>query len=59
MWLWGAIMVSTLLHCVILYIPVFEKIFGTVSLDLKDWILVLIFTLPVIAIEEVLKYISR
>ena len=59
MWLWGAIFCSTMLHCVILYIPVFEKVFGTVPLDVKDWCLVIIFTLPVIWIEEILKYVSR
>lgn len=59
LWLWGAIFISTLLHCLILYIPFLANIFSTVPLDLKDWILVLIFTLPVIAIEEILKYISR
>ena len=59
MWLWGAIACSTLFHCIILYIPIFENIFGTVPLDMQDWSLVLIFTIPVIWIEEILKYISR
>lgn len=59
MWLWAAIVCSTLLHCMILYIPIFEKIFSTVPLDLKDWSLVLAFSIPVIWIEEILKYVSR
>lgn len=59
LWLWGAISISTLLHCLILYIPFFAKIFGTVPLSINDWILVLLFSLPVILIEEVLKFISR
>lgn len=59
LWLWGAISISTLLHCLILYIPFLAKIFGTVPLSINDWILVLIFSLPVILIEEVLKFISR
>lgn len=59
LWLWGAIGISTLLHCFILYIPFLAKIFSTTSLNLNDWILVLLFSLPVILIEEVLKYYSR
>jgi len=59
LWLWGAISISTLLHCFILYIPFLAKIFGTVPLSINDWILVLLFSLPVILIEEVLKFISR
>lgn len=59
LWLWGAIGVSVFLHSLILYIPFLGKIFGTQPLSLNDWILVLIFSLPIILIEEVLKYISR
>lgn len=59
LWLWGAIAISTLLHCFILYIPFLSKIFSTTPLNFRDWFLVLLFTLPVILIEEVLKYYSR
>lgn len=59
LWLWGAIAISTLLHCAILYVPFLSKIFSTVPLDLKDWILVMFFSVPVIFIEEILKYYSR
>lgn len=54
-----AIASSVVLHCMILYIPVFENVFNTVPLDLKDWSLVLIFSFPVILIDEVLKFFSR
>lgn len=59
LWLWGAIATSTLLHCMILYIPFLQKIFSTTSLNLSDWVLVMIFSVPVIFIEEGLKYYSR
>lgn len=59
MWLWYAIISSTILHCFILYIPVFSSLFSTTPLDFFDWILVMVFTIPVIFIEEVLKYFSR
>lgn len=59
LWLWGAIACSTLLHYMILYIPFLNNIFSTVPLSLSDWILVLIFSLPVVLIEEILKIFSR
>ena len=58
-WLWQAVILSSVLHCFILYIPGLSRLFGTVPLGFNDWLLVLIFTVPVIFIEEVLKYFSR
>jgi len=55
----AAISGSILLHCMILYIPVFEKVFNTVPLNLNDWILVLACSFPVIVLDEILKFISR
>lgn len=59
MYLLQAICLSIILHCVILYIPFFNTLFSVVPLDFYDWALVVVFSLPVIAIEEVLKKISR
>lgn len=53
-----AIIVSSITHCLILYIPTLSKMFGTTSISLKDWIFVFLFSLPVILIEEVLKGLS-
>jgi Ca2+-transporting ATPase len=58
-WLLVAISFSCALHCVILYIPFFANIFGLAPLDLSEWILVFYFSIPVILIEEVMKFISR
>jgi len=58
-WLLVAIALSLTLHCGILYISFFEKIFNTVPLNFNDWLLVLRFSFPVMLIDEVLKYISR
>ena len=58
-WLLVAITFSCTLHCVIMYIPFFAKIFGLAPLDLTEWFLVIVFSLPVILIEEVMKFISR
>ena len=58
-WLLIAICFSVALHCMILYIPFFGTIFGTVPLTKNDWILVMIFSFPVIILDEVMKFISR
>lgn len=58
-WLWQAVILSSILHCFILYIPSLCKLFGTMPLNLHDWMLVMAFSFPVILIEEGLKYLSR
>merc|ERR1719150_2075165 len=50
---------SILVHVVILYVPVLIKIFGVCPLNLHDWFLVLAFSMPVLLIDEVLKFIGR
>jgi len=47
------------LHFMILYIPFFARIFAITPLDFSDWMVVLAFSLPVILISEVLKFIGR
>jgi len=54
-----AISGSVLLHCMILYIPFFERIFNTVPLTQGDWILVFCCSFPVILIDEILKIFAR
>jgi Ca2+-transporting ATPase len=58
-WLHLAILTSIGIHCLMLYVPFFAKVFSTVPLSINDWILVFLFSMPVIFIEEVLKWISR
>ncbi|XP_042437757.1 calcium-transporting ATPase, endoplasmic reticulum-type-like [Zingiber officinale] len=58
-WLLLAMMVSFGLHFVILYVPFLASIFGIVSLSLKEWLLVILFSTPVVLIDEILKYIGR
>jgi len=54
-----AIFGSMLLHCMICYVPFFEKIFGTVPLNQNDWLLVLVICFPVVILDEILKFFSR
>lgn len=58
-WLILAIFSSMTVHCVILYIPFFNKIFGILPLDVSEWILVLVFSIPVVFIDELVKLYVR
>ena len=58
-WLILAIIGSIASHMVILYVPFLTKIFGIAPLNLKEWILVFIFSSPVILVDEVLKFFGR
>ncbi|KAL4587624.1 hypothetical protein LXL04_000496 [Taraxacum kok-saghyz] len=58
-WLLLAMSVSFGLHFLILYVPVLAKVFGIVPLSLNEWMLVLAVALPVILIDEVLKFVGR
>ncbi|KIY94667.1 calcium-transporting atpase 4, endoplasmicreticulum-type, putative [Monoraphidium neglectum] len=58
-WLSVATAVSLGLHCLILYVPFLADIFSIVPLTLPEWGLVMIFALPVILIDEILKTLGR
>lgn len=58
-WLMLAMSVSFGLHFLILYIPFLANIFGIVPLSVNEWLLVLAVSLPVILIDEVLKFVGR
>jgi Ca2+-transporting ATPase len=54
-----AIIFSMTLHVMILYIPFFNNIFGIMPLDGTEWMLVLIFSVPVVFIDELVKLYIR
>ncbi|KAF7818553.1 calcium-transporting ATPase 4, endoplasmic reticulum-type [Senna tora] len=58
-WLLLAMSVSFGLHFLILYVPFLAQIFGIVPLSLNEWLLVLVVALPVILVDEVLKFVGR
>ena len=58
-WLILAIFSSLTLHCVILYIPFFNNIFSIMPLDTKEWLLVIIFSFPVVLLDEMVKFYTR
>lgn len=59
MWLVGAIVLSLCLHFMILYIEPFPTIFSVCSLNTEEWVAVLKFSMPVVLIDEALKYVAR
>jgi magnesium-transporting ATPase (P-type) len=58
-WLLGAITVSMLLHCLIMYVPGLALLFGITHLSAGEWWQVVLLSAPVILLDEVLKYVSR
>ncbi|XP_061958875.1 calcium-transporting ATPase 4, endoplasmic reticulum-type-like [Populus nigra] len=58
-WLLLAMSLSFGLHFLILYVPFLAQVFGIVPLSLNEWLLVLAVALPVILIDEVLKFVGR
>jgi Ca2+-transporting ATPase len=54
-----AMMGSVLVHFVVLYTPFIATIFNVTPLDWHDWKLVLYFSLPVILVDEILKFFGR
>eukprot|EP00466_Bigelowiella_natans_P012667 jgi/Bigna1/46678/estExt_Genewise1.C_60163 len=54
-----AMLSSFAMHFVILYVPFLAKIFQIAPLDFQDWMIVLAWSLPVILIDEVLKFVGR
>lgn len=58
-WLLLAMSVSFALHFLILYVPFLAQVFGIVPLSLNEWLLVIAVALPVVLIDEVLKFVGR
>jgi len=58
-WLILACIGSVLTHFVILYVPVLAQIFNVCPLDQHDWLLVMAFSVPVLLMDEILKFCGR
>lgn len=54
-----AISLSMLLHFALLYTPVLQSLFSIVPLNWNEWSAVLLISIPVIIIDEILKYFER
>lgn len=58
-WLLVAMAFSFASHFLILYVPFLADIFEIVPLSVNEWLLVLLYSLPVVLIDEVLKLFGR
>ncbi|PPQ68498.1 hypothetical protein CVT26_003437 [Gymnopilus dilepis] len=58
MYLVGAIALSMALHFMILYVPFFTTLFAITPLNWVEWKAVLLISVPVLLIDEVLKFVS-
>ncbi|KAF9357263.1 hypothetical protein BGX26_004006 [Mortierella sp. AD094] len=59
MYLVFSIILSMALHFMILYVPFFSNLFMILPLNVEEWKAVVYISLPVIVIDEALKFISR
>ncbi|KAG0201772.1 hypothetical protein BGX28_005517 [Mortierella sp. GBA30] len=59
MYLVFSIILSMALHFMILYVPFFSNLFMILPLNMEEWKAVVYISLPVIFIDEILKFISR
>lgn len=58
-WLCAAIALSMSLHFIILYVDIMATIFQITPLNFVEWMAVLKISLPVILLDETLKFIAR
>lgn len=59
LWLLGSMGLSFTLHFVILYVDVLSTVFQVTPLGTDEWITVMKFSIPVILLDEVLKFAAR
>ncbi|AFZ79435.1 p-type ATPase family member protein [Theileria equi strain WA] len=50
---------SISIHCIILYTPFLAQVFNVTPLDKYDWLAVVLWSLPVIIIDELLKLLGK
>ncbi|KAL3124098.1 hypothetical protein niasHT_004687 [Heterodera trifolii] len=58
-WLCAAIALSMSLHFLILYVDIMATIFQITPLNFTEWVAVLKFSIPVILLDEILKFVAR
>jgi magnesium-transporting ATPase (P-type) len=59
LYLIAAISLSFSLHFVILYVPLLARVFQIEPLTLHEWEYVILISLPVILLEEIIKFLDR
>jgi Ca2+ transporting ATPase len=58
-WLMASMALSFTLHFVILYIEVLSTVFQVTPLNVDEWLTVMKFSIPVVLLDETLKFVAR
>jgi len=58
-WLLSAIALSMTLHFVILYVEILSNVFQITPLSIDEWLAVMKISLPVVLLDETLKFVAR
>ncbi|XP_036333353.1 calcium-transporting ATPase sarcoplasmic/endoplasmic reticulum type isoform X2 [Rhagoletis pomonella] len=59
LWLIGSMALSFTLHFVILYVEVLSTVFQVTPLSGEEWLTVMKFSIPVVLLDETLKFVAR
>lgn len=59
LWLIGSMALSFSLHFVILYVDVLSAVFQVTPLSGDEWLTVMKFSIPVVLLDETLKFVAR
>ena len=54
-----SIVFTFILHLFVVYLPAMQEIFGTVSLELGDWLIIFSMSITVLIGEELRKFFFR
>ena len=58
-WLWGALLLSLVLHILVVYVPFLQRAFGTVGLSAGDWLRCAAVASSVLWLREASKLLTR
>jgi len=58
-WLMSSIALSMTLHFVILHVEILSTVFQTTPLNIEEWMAVLKISIPVVLLDETLKFVAR
>uniref|UniRef100_A0A646QHU7 Calcium-transporting ATPase n=1 Tax=Hemiscolopendra marginata TaxID=943146 RepID=A0A646QHU7_9MYRI len=58
-WLISSIALSMTLHFVILYVEILSTVFQITPLNMEEWLAVMKISLPVVLLDETLKFLAR
>ena len=58
-WLWGAVLLSLLLQAAVIYVPVLQQAFSTLSLSFNDWLHCAAVASSVLWLRELSKVLTR